>query len=81
MPLIVSIIAKSLAFVDALLGAFATVNPVPANMAGISANCGYLPIYDVTITDCGAAVASQLAAFANIGLVALGAILGGVLAV
>jgi hypothetical protein len=81
MPLIVSIIAKALAFADAFLGAFATVNPVPGTLPGVDANCGVLYIYNVEITNCGTAVAAALAGLTDVGLVALSQILGGVLAV
>jgi hypothetical protein len=83
MPLIASIIAKALVFVDALLGAFATIEPgtVDTSAWGVNANCGAFEVLNATITPCGAAVAQQLAALANVGLAALGAILSGLLAV
>ena len=79
MPIIVGVIAKGLAFVDALLNNFATVTG-STTLAGAGA-CANLTIVNVEITACGTSVANALAGLAEIGLVALNYLLAGVLAV
>jgi hypothetical protein len=79
MPIIVGVIAKGLAFVDALLNNFATVTGYQ-NIAG-AGGCANLLIANVEITACGTSVANALAGFAEVGLVALNYLLAGVLAV
>lgn len=79
MPIIAGVIAKGLAFVDALLNNFATVVGY-ANLTGAGA-CANLVIVDVEITPCGTSVANALAGFAEVGLVALNYLLAGLLAI
>jgi hypothetical protein len=79
MPIIASVIAKGLAFVDALLGNFATVVGT-ATLQGAGA-CQNLILVNVEITPCGTSVANALAGFAEIGLVALNYLFAGLLAV
>jgi len=78
MPIIVNVIGKGLAFVDALLSNFATVVGT-SNL--ISGQCANLTVVNVEITPCGASVAAALAGLSEIGLYALNYFLAGLLAV
>lgn len=73
-----SVIAKALAFVDFFLGQFATAEVSATPMVGACAN---LVIYDAEISACGMSIAQRLSGLVEIGLGALNAVLGGVLAV
>lgn len=80
MFLVGEVIAKGLAFVNAILGQFATVEV--ANLPGAPLACtNQFVVYDVTMTECGNAIALQLSGLVEIGLVALGGIFSGLLAI
>jgi hypothetical protein len=80
MPIIVSVIAKALAFVDYFLGLFATVNATP--VTGLAGNCGMsISVYNATVTECGMAIAQSLAGLSDLGLKLAGVMMAGLLTV
>jgi len=74
--LISIVIAKTLAFVDAILENFVTVSATQ-----ITGACANLPIYNAEMTPCGNTIALYLAGLAEVGMNALNGILSGLLSV
>jgi len=78
MPIIVSLIAKGLAYEDAVSSLFATVTGTTTLVAG---QCSNLAVVNVEITPCGLSIAAAQAALAEVQLYALNYLLAGLLAV
>jgi hypothetical protein len=76
MPYITSIIAKVLAFTEAILDNFATVT----GSTTIVGACANLTVPTAVATACGTSIATRLAGLAEVGLAAAGYLLAGLLA-
>lgn len=76
MPYITQIIAKLLAFTEAILDNFATVT----GSTTIVGACANLVVPTAAVTACGSSIALRLAGLAEVGLSALNFVLAGVLA-